>query len=315
MQNIGTAVVTGAFSYTGSAVARSLLARGFTVKTLTNRTVPVSDPGAPIEAHPLQFEDPAALVEAMRGASIFVNTYWVRYPYVGVGFNRAVENIGVLLRAARDAGVERIVHVSVSNPSLDSPLGYYRGKAEAEALVRSLGLSYAIVRPTLVVGPHDILVNNIAWFLRRFPVFGMPGSGRYRLQPVTLEDAGEIIADAAVSRNNLTIDAAGPEIVTFEELVKAIGGAIGRRARIVHLPPTLSLLALAAAGRLVGEVILSREELDGLITELLVSHEPPRGAHSVLTWLREHGSEAGKAYSSEFERHVRGGPQRRKGRD
>jgi NADH dehydrogenase len=305
MQVNGTAVVTGAFSYTGSAVARTLLARGIAVRTLTNRSVPVSDPGAPIEAFPLQFEDPAALVEAMRGARILVNTYWVRYPYVGVGFERAVRNIGVLLRAARDAGVQRVVHVSVSNPSLESPLGYYRGKAEAEELVRSLGLSYAIVRPTLVVGAHDILVNNIAWFLRRLPVFGMPGSGAYRLQPVTLDDTGEIIADAALGADNLTIDAAGPEIVTFEELVRAIADSIGRKARIVHLPPALSLLALKAAGWMVGEVILSREELDGLTTELLVSHEAPLGSHSVLAWLREHGSEAGKRYSSEFERHVR----------
>jgi NADH dehydrogenase len=304
MQTKGIAVVTGAFSYTGSAAARSLLARGYTVKTLTNRKRPVNDPGGQIEALPLQFDDPAALVEAMGGADVFVNTYWVRYPYVGVGFDRAVENIGVLLRAARDAGVRRIVHVSVSNPSLDSPLGYYRGKARAEDLVRSLGVPYTIVRPTLVVGRNDILVNNIAWFLRRFPVFGMPGSGAYRLQPVTLDDTGEIIAEAADSAEDVTIDAAGPDIVTFEALVRAIGGAIGKQPRIVHLPPTLSLWALAAAGRVMGEVILSRQELDGLMTELLLSHEPPRGTHSVLDWLAQHASDAGKVYSSEFERHV-----------
>jgi NADH dehydrogenase len=299
------AIVTGAFSYTGSAVARRLIARGYEVKSLTNRSVPVGDPGAPIETAPLQFDAPAALVDAMRGADIFVNTYWVRYPYVGVGFDQAVDNIGILLRAARDAGIRRVVHVSVSNPSLDSPLGYYRGKAQAEELVRALGLPYAIVRPTLIVGPRDILTNNIAWFLRRFPLFGIPGSGRYRLQPVTLDDTGEIIAEAALSSENLTIDAAGPEVLTFEELVRAIAGAIGRKPRIVHVPPSLSLLALSAAGRTVGEVILSREELDGLMTELLLSHEPPRGTQSVVAWLAANAADAGKRYASEFERHVR----------
>jgi uncharacterized protein YbjT (DUF2867 family) len=305
MQSNDKAVVTGAFSYTGSAAARSLISRGMQVRTLTNRAIPIGDPGAAVEAHPLQFTDPAALTASMRGARILVNTYWVRYPYVGVGFDKAVENIGVLLRAARDAGVQRVVHVSVSNPSLDSPLGYYRGKAQAEALVHELGLPYAIVRPTLVVGQHDILVNNIAWFLRRFPVFGMPGSGRYRLQPVTLDDTGEIIAEAALASEDTTINAAGPEIVTFEELVRAIAAAIGKRRPILHLPPSVALLALRATGRLVGEVILSREELEGLMTELLVSHEPPLGPHSVLDWLRGHGSEAGRAYSSELQRHVR----------
>jgi NADH dehydrogenase len=305
MSNARRAVVTGAFSYTGAAIARSLLARGFSVGTLTNRSIPVGDPGALDGAYPLQFHNRRALTEALRGAEVFVNTYWVRYPYVGVGFDTAVRNIGVLLEAARDAGVQRIVHVSVSNPSVDSPLGYYRGKAHAEALVRQLGLPYTIVRPTLVVGENDILVNNIAWFLRRLPVFGMPGAGDYRLQPVTLEDTGEIVADAALASGDATIDAAGPDIVTFEELVRAIAAAIGREPRIIHLPPALSLLFLRAAGQLVGEVILSREELAGLMSELLVSHEPPRGTHSVLDWLAAHGADAGRTYSSEFKRHVR----------
>ena len=304
MADTGTAVVTGAFSYTGSAVARSLLARGLTVRTLTNRRVAINDPGARIEAHPLQFDDPALLVEALRGARLFVNTYWVRYPYVGVGFDKAIANTEVLMRAARDAGVERVVQVSVSNPSLDSPLGYYRGKAQAEAMVRGLGLSYAIVRPTLVVGPHDILVNNIAWFLRRFPVFAMPGSGQYRLQPVTLDDAGEIVAEAALADDDLTIDAAGPEIMTFEQLVREVARAIGRRARVVRVPPPAALALLRAVGWWAGEVVLSREELAGLMTELLVSHEAPRGTHSVSGWLREHGAELGRAYASEFARHV-----------
>ena len=300
-----TAVVTGAFSYTGSAAAKSLLARGYSVRTLTNRRAAVNDPGAALEVHPLQFSDPDALVDAMRGARVFVNTYWVRYPYVGVSFDDAVANTEVLFRAAQKAGVERIVHVSVSNPSLDSPLAYYRGKAMVEEVVRGLGVPYAIVRPTLVVGSNDILVNNIAWFLRRFPLFAMPGPGAYRLQPVTLDDLGEILADAAASTEDMTIDAAGPEVMTFEELVRAVASAVGRRPRIVHPPPSLSLQLLRVVGWVVGEVILSREELDGLISERLVSNEPPRGPESVLGWLSRHGHELGRSYASEFSRHVR----------
>jgi len=302
---VKTAVVTGALSYTGSAVAKSLFSRDYAVRALTNRRVPINDPGGPVEVHPLQFEDPGALVETMRGADVFVNTYWVRYPYVGTGFERAIANTRVLLDAAREAGVRRVVHVSVSNPSPDSPLGYYRGKAQLEALVREQGLSYAIVRPTLVVGPHDILVNNIAWILRRFPVFAMPGSGGYRVQPVTLDDTGEIIAEAALATQDMIVDAAGPEIMSFEALVRVVGEAIGRRPRIVHVPPGLSLALLRILGRLVREVILSREELDGLMTELLVSQEPPRGTQSVTAWLRDHGPELGRDYASELARHVR----------
>jgi NADH dehydrogenase len=302
--NSKVAVVTGAFSFIGSAAARSLLARGYTVHTLTNRSVPVNDPGAPIETHPLQFRDSSALVEAMRGADVLVNTYWVRYPYVGTGFDRAIANSGILLQAAREAGVRRVVHVSVSNPSSGSPLDYYRGKAEVEKLVQDSGLSYGIVRPTLVVGPNDILVNNIAWLLRQLPVFAMPGSGKYRVQPVTLDDTGEIIADAVQGSQDTTVDAAGPQIMTFEELVRATAAAIGRKARIVHVPPAVALVLLRVLNLLVGEVILSRQELDGLMTELLVSHEPPRGQQSVIDWLRDHSNDVGRRYASELDRHV-----------
>jgi uncharacterized protein YbjT (DUF2867 family) len=302
-----TVVITGAFSYTGSAVAKSLLARGVSVRTLTNRSSRVHDPGPGIETFPLQFRNPAQIQQAMRGAQIFVNTYWVRYPYVGVSFDDAVGNTDLLFKAAQAAGVERIVHVSVSNASLDSPLGYYRGKARAEESLRRVGVSYAIVRPTLIVGPKDILVDNIAWFLRRFPLFALPGTGLYRLQPVTLDDVGEIIADAALSRENVTVDAAGPEIMTFRELVEAIASAVGRRPPIVKTPPWLSMALIRVIGWLVGEVILSRQELQGLVTELLVSREPPRGVHSVRQWLQDHGDELGRSYVSEFARHVRTG--------
>jgi uncharacterized protein YbjT (DUF2867 family) len=301
---VPTALVTGAFSFIGSATARSLIARGWTVRTLTNRTNPVNDPGAEIEARPLQFEDRGALVDAMRSADVFINTYWVRYPYVGTGFDTAVANTSVLLEAAREAGVRRFIHVSVSNPSLDSPLDYYRGKAETEALVRDSGLSYAIVRPTLVVGQNDILINNVAWLLRRLPVFGMPGDGKYRVQPITLDDTGGIVAEAALASEDMTIDAAGPEIMTFEALVRATAAAIGRPARIVHVPPWLALAALKVFDRFVGEVILSRQELDGLMTERLVSHEPPRGTQSVPQWLQDNAADVGARYASEMRRHV-----------
>lgn len=296
------AVVTGARSYTGSAVARALLARGFALRTLTNRGRPIHDPG-PVEAWPLQFADEAAIAGALRGADVFVNTYWVRYPEAGHSFDEAVRRSGWLFDAARTAGVRRLVHVSVSNPSLDSALDYYRGKAQVEELARRSGVSHAIVRPTLVVGSRDILVNNIAWFLRRFPLFAMPGSGLYRVQPVLLEDVGEIVADACERTTDETFDAAGPETVTFEELVRTVAASIGRPARILHVPPALSLALTGLVGWFRGETILARQELEGLQRELLVSSEPPRGHGSVLAWLGGHGGELGRTYASELARH------------
>lgn len=298
------AVVTGAYSYTGAAVARSLMQRGYTVRTLTNRSVPIGQPVGTLETHRLQFGDIDSLVSAMAGADVFVNTYWVRYPYVGTQFDQAIRNSGVLFAAAREAGVRRIVQVSVSNASLQSPLAYYQGKAQVEALLRQSGVSYAIVRPTLVVGDHDILVNNIAWFLRRFPIFAMPGDGSYRLQPVTMYDNAEIIAEAALATADMTVDAAGPEVVTFAELVRRIGAAVGRTPRIVSVPEGISLALLGLVGKALGEVILSYEELAGLKTEMLVSHETPRGTQDVGALLKDNGASLGQRYASELRRHV-----------
>ena len=299
------AVVTGAYSYTGHAVARSLIARGWRVRTLTNRTSPLQTLDVDLERAPLQFDDPDALVTACRGADLFVNTYWIRYPRGGVGFDEAVANSAVLLASAVTAGVSRVVHVSVSNPSRDSALDYYRGKAQVEAVVRGLGVSHAVVRPTLVVGSHDILVNNIAWFLRRFPLFAMPGRGAYRVQPVTLDDVGEIVADAAAAKEDVTWDAAGPETVTFDALVRGVAAAIGRTRPIAHVPPRLAAALVRVVGVGLREVVLSKQELAGLMEERLVSSEPPRGRSSVMAWIAAHGEELGRRYASEVTRHFR----------
>jgi len=300
------AVVTGARSYIGGAAARSLAARGWDLRTLTNRASPLRPGGPEIPSSPLQFRDRDALVAALGDARVLVNTYWVRYPRHGVDFDLAVENSRILFEAAREAGVERIVHVSVSNPRTDSPLAYYAGKARVEAILREIGGSHGIVRPTLVVGVEDILVNNIAWALRRFPFFGMPGTGDYRVQPITLEETGEIVADVVESDGDLTVDAAGPEVLSFEALVRGVAAAIGRPARIVHLPPWLVLATVGVIGWCLGDVMLTDEEYLGLAAEALVSHEAARGKTAFSDWVRAHGAALGRRYESEWERHFRG---------
>jgi uncharacterized protein YbjT (DUF2867 family) len=302
-----TAVVTGAFSYIGHAAASSLMRRGWQVRTLTNRATPLNSLDAVVERAPLQFEDIDALVSFMRGARVFVNTYWIRYPLRGLTFDEAVVNSAVLLAAARTAGVRRIVHVSVSRPSAEPPLDYYAGKARVEAIVGGLGVPHTIVRPTLVIGPGDILVNNIAWLLRRLPVFAMPGSGGYRLQPVWIGDVGEILADAAESDGSFTIDAAGPDVITFDALVRTVAQAIDRPRPIVHVRPWLALFALRLIGLGVRDVVLSRQELEGLMAERLVSAEPPRGTTAVDARLAALGAQLGRRYASEARRHFKRG--------
>jgi NADH dehydrogenase len=294
------AVVTGAFSYIGSAVARSLARRGWQVHTLTNRATP---PGAEaITSAPLRF-DPEHLARELRGADAFVSTYWVRLPFGGTSFDTAVTNARMLVDAAARAGVGRLVSVSVSNAALDSGLGYYVGKAHVDAAVRASGLPHAIVRPTLVVGPADVLTSNIAWCLRRFPLFLMPGGGRYRLQPVTLDDTGEIVADATEATADLDVDAAGPVTLTFAEYVRWIANACGVRRWVVGAPGALALAALRVVEPILRDTILTREELLGLRQERLVSHAPPLGRSSVEAWLLAHGATLGRRYVNDRRRH------------
>ena len=301
----GFDVVTGAFSYTGRFIARKLLDDGRRVRTLTNHP---QRPGAQeldVDVAPLKFTDRAALVESLRGADVFYNTYWVRFPHAGISFGDAVANTRILLSAAAEAGVRKVVHISVSNPSIESHLDYYAGKARTEELVRESGLQWAIVRPTLIFGRGDILINNIAWLLRNMPFFVIPEMGRYRVQPVAGEDVAEIATWAAGQAENVVVDAAGPEIMTYAELVNSIAIAVHRRPRILNLPSTLTLAAGDVVGLFVRDIVLTRQELEGLMEELLVSKEEPRGARRVDDWLLQSANVLGRSYASELSRHFR----------
>ena len=298
-------VVTGAFSYTGRAIAEELLARGRRVRTLTRRDLPDDPLAARIERSQLQFRDEHRLREALDGAQTLYNTYWVRFEHRETTFERAVANTRVLLRAARDAGIGRIVHVSVTNPSLDSPLPYFRGKAETEEDVRASALGHAIIRPTLVFGPRDILINNIAWSLRRTPVFPVAGDGGYRIQPVSVEDVATICADSGAEDSDVELDAAGPETLSFEALVRLVGSAVGRGVRTAHVSPRLVLTLSRLVGALRRDVLLTPDELAGLQAELLVSSRPPLGQASFRSWVAANGERLGRGYVSELARNFR----------
>ena len=295
-------IVTGAFSFTGRALAHGLLERGRRVRTLTRHTDPTRQLAGRVEVASLRFDDPAALANSLRGASTLYNTYWIRFEYGRSTFARAIENTRSLLQAARRAGIQRVVHMSVTSPSLDSPLPYFRAKAVLEQDVAASGLRFTIVRPTLIFGSEDILVNNIAWILRTFPLFLVPGDGRYRLQPVSVDDVAAIALDAAESGGDRTLDAAGPETYAFAELVSMVAGAVGSRSRVIHAPPRIALGLVRLVGRARRDVLLTADELDGLMASLLVSDEPPRGRASFSRWLAENGGGLGRTYTSELAR-------------
>jgi NADH dehydrogenase len=297
-------LVTGAFSYSGAQIAERLLDSGRGVRTLTyhpDRPHPLRDS---VDAVEYRFDDPAALARSLAGVSTLYNTFWVRFDHGTTSFLNAIERSRMLFFAAKRAGVQRIVHLSITNPSLESPLPYFRGKALVEYALAQSGLPYSIVRPTWIFGgERDVLTNNIAWILRRMPAFVLPGDGAYPVQPVHVQDLARICTDAGTATGDIAIDAAGPETLPFRDLVALIRAAVGSNSPILRLPPPVMAAAARALGLLVGDVVLTGDEIRGLMTGLLISHEPPLGQIAFSHWLNEHATSIGRSYANELQRH------------
>ena len=294
--------VTGAFSYSGKFITERLLERGEEVITLTGHPNRPDPFGGKVKVYPLDFDE-ASMTHSLQGVDVLVNTYWVRFDKGKNTQPRAVENTRKLVNAAKAAGVKRMVHISITNPSAESHLPYFWGKAANEKAVIESGMSYAILRPTVLVGYEDILVNNIAYLLRRFPFFLLPGDGSYKLQPVHVDDLAALAVEGIYRTDNYIIDAVGPDIFTFKELVQLVGEKIGARRLLIPVPPRLALLAAQFLSLFVSDVVLTPEEVDGLMAGLLVSNEPPRGKIRLADWLEKNKNTVGAQYASEIEKH------------
>ena len=297
-------LVTGAFSYSGSHIAGLLLDAGRNVRTLTFHPDRAHHLHGHVETAPYRFDDPVALAQSLEGVTTLYNTYWVRFDHGRTTFAGAIANSRTLFEAARRAGVTRIVHVSIANPTIDSPLPYYRGKALVERALAEVGVPYSIVRPTWVFGgDRDILANNIAWILRRMPIFAIPGNGSYPVQPVHIDDLATICTQAAHAHHDVIVDAAEPQTMSFGELVHAVRRAVGARAPVLHLPPRLMSVASHALGLLVHDIVLTPDEIKGLTAGLLASHETPLGQIAFTEWLGENSTSIGRSYANELQRH------------
>jgi len=294
--------VTGAFGYSGKYIAQRLLDAGQRVITLTNSAHKPNPFGARVKAYPFHFDDPARLIEALRGVNVLYNTYWVRFNHTSFKHATAVENTLKLFDAAQRAGVERIVHVSITNPDEHSPLEYFAGKGRLERALIESGMSYAILRPTVIFGKEDILINNIAYLLRRLPVFGVFGNGQYRLQPIYVDDLAQIAVTQGALRANIIVNAIGPETFTYRGLVETLGAIIGARRPIIGVPPLLGYAAGWVLGKLVGDVLITKPEIEGLMADLLYVDAPPTGATRLTDWARGHAPTLGARYANELAR-------------
>jgi uncharacterized protein YbjT (DUF2867 family) len=295
-------VVTGAFSYSGAAIASALEAAGRHVRTLTGhpgRAVA----GTGIEARPLDFTDPAGLAESMRGARTLYNTYWVRFAHGPVSHPVAVANSRVLFQAAADAGVQRIVHVSITHPDADSPYPYFRGKAAVELALSDLGISHAVLRPAIMFGGSGVLINNIAWLLRHLPVFAVGGTGAYRVRPIHIDDLARLCVRAGNSAQTEIIDAVGPERPAFIDLVGYLKEAVGSRSQVVRVPGSVIPAAARLLGLALRDTLLTAEEYQAMADGLADTDGPATGETALTGWITAHKDSLGRVYANELTRH------------
>jgi NADH dehydrogenase len=297
--------VTGAFGYSGRAITKRLIERGRSVVTLTGHPSRPSPFHAHVARFDFNFDAPNELRRSLEGVDTLYNTYWIRFDRGRSTHSTAVRNGSALIRAAADAGVRRVVHVSITHPSNASPLPYFAGKAKMEAAVQASGMSYAILRPAVFFGRGDVLVNNIAWFLRHLPVFGIPGDGQYRLQPTFVDDFADLAVNLGDQTRNQIVDAVGPEVFTFEELVRLIRSSVGSHSAMVRVSPRVAQAAIGVIGRALGDVILTADEVSGLMADLLISDQRPRCYTRLTEWIQIHGSMLGRRYASEVGRHYK----------
>ena len=304
MAEVETHVVTGAFGFSGKYIASQLLEEGRGVRTLTASLSRENPFKGRVEAQPFYFDDQPALIKAIEGASVLYNTYWVRFNHKTFSHAMAVVNTLKLFHAAKKAGVRRVVHVSITNPSEESPLEYFRCKAQIEKALVESGLSYAILRPALLFGREDVLLNNIAWALRKFPLFGVFGDGLYRVRPIFVGDLAKLAVEQGRGEDNAVVDAVGPQVLTYRGLVEEIAEIIGKKRPIISVPASAGFLASKMLGFFVHDAVLTRDEIKGLTSELLYTDAPSAGSVRLSEWAREHAETLGVRYTSELARRL-----------
>ena len=300
----GLHVITGALGYTGKVVAEQLIERAIPLRTLTNSPNRPNPFGDAIDIKPLSFDNPDALAHSLEGAAVLYNTYWVRFNHKLFTFEQAVTNTKILFEAAKRAGVGRIVHVSILHADEADDLGYYKGKHELEEALVETGIPHSIIRPGVLFGRSDILVNNIAWVLRRMPIFGVFGDGMYRLRPLHVEDMASLLVEHANMSGDITVDAVGPEGFSYIELVRTLAEILQVRRPIIRIPSPIAFACSKLLNPFVKDVIITKEEVKGLMRGLLDSQNPSTGTIKLTQWAKEHRDTLGYRYASEVGRRV-----------
>ncbi|MBR5889410.1 MAG: NAD(P)H-binding protein [Akkermansia sp.] len=302
-----TIAITGVLGYSGRYIAAEAKRRGWRVVGLTNSAGRLPNE-AGYELRPMPW---STQEDVLAGVDVLVNTYWVRFSYSGSGHaafshDEAVRNTKQLFDAAKRAGVKRVVHTSITHPDAASELPYFRGKAELEAALAASGIPHSILRPAILFGDtpaESILINNMAWCLRHLPAVATFGRGQYRMQPIHVQDYAELAMDEAESAGqHRVVDAVGVEVYTFRDMWKQLARSMNLWRPVLPVPAGVGYLAARVLGALVGDVMLTRDEIAGLSQNRLAVTGAGVGKRRLSDWVQLHASTLGRQYASELAR-------------
>jgi NADH dehydrogenase len=268
--------MTGATGFVGRHVAALLARRGHTVRALVRRAARAGAvAGVVAERVPGDLGDADALAALVRGADAVVHLVGIIVEAGGATFQAVhVEGTARLLAAARAAGVPRFVHMSAVG-ARDEPAAtpYHRTKWHAEELVRRSGLAYAILRPSLISGPESAPIRLLARLHRWSPVVPVFGDGRFPTQPVWVEDVAGAFLRAVEDRAIVgAFELGGPAVLTYAELVRAVGRASGHPRPLVHVPLPLARAAARAFDLLGPAAPLTSDQLQMLLEGSATPH-------------------------------------------
>ena len=245
-------LVTGATGFLGRRVVRELLKRGHEVRCLVHtpgreRMFPHRD----IEVQYGSIGDPTALKSAFYDAESVIHLVGVIRPTRRNSFDTVHrEGTANVLAAAKQAGANHFLHVSVIGAANDQTYPYLYTKWLGEQEVIKSGMHFTIFRPSMLFGEGDEFINALAGMVRLFPIVPVIGSGKSRLQPLAADDLARCIA-ITLGREDLkgrTIDLGGSERLNYNELVTEVAKAMGKRRLRFHLPVWL-MRAVAAVSQ------------------------------------------------------------------
>lgn len=302
-----TIAITGVLGYSGRYIAQEAAKQGWRVIGLTNSAERLDNTEG-WELRPMPW---STAEDVLADVNVLVNTYWVRFSYAGgkhaaFSHEEAIRNTRILFDAARRAGVQRIIHTSITCPDATSTLPYFRGKAELETALESTGIAHSILRPAVLFGDspqESILINNMAWSLRRLPAVATFGWGHYQLQPLHVQDFAEIaLREAEQTDQHRIIHATGQETYTFRALWKLLAEAMGISRLILPVPAGIGYAATSVLGHCKNDIMLTRDEISGLCENRLAVPGSGIGSRPLSQWVRQHADTLGRTYESELAR-------------